>query len=193
MAKLLFLDVETTGTDPARHGIVQLSGIIEIDGIEKERFDYRLKPFPGDLVNPEALKVNGLTMEQIRGFEEPLTVYQEFKVMIFKYIDRYDKKEKFHIVGYNSRFDDSFLRRLFEKCLDKFYGSYFWWPAIDVSNMAALKCINSRYEFKNFKLITVAKAAGIEIDPNKLHDAMYDVNITKELFYLLIEEKCFNK
>ena len=59
--------------------------------------------------------------------------------------------------------------------------------------MAALKCINSRYEFKNFKLITVAKAAGIEIDPNKLHDAMYDVNITKELFYLLIEEKCFNK
>ena len=193
MAKLLFLDVETTGTDPARHGIVQLSGIIEIDGIEKERFDYRLKPFPGDLFNPEALKVNGLTMEQIRGFEEPLTVYQEFKVMIFKYIDRYDKKEKFHIVGYNSRFDDSFLRRLFEKCLDKFYGSYFWWPAIDVSNMAALKCINSRYEFKNFKLITVAKAAGIEIDPNKLHDAMYDVNITKELFYLLIEEKCLKK
>lgn len=193
MSKLLFLDVETTGTDPARHAVVQIAGIIEIDGEERERFDFTMRPFPGDMVTQEALKINGLTLEQIRGFEEPFTVYREFKKILLNYIGQYDKSDKFHLVGYNSRFDDSFLRRFFEKCVDKFYGSYFWWPAIDVSNMAALKCIAIRNEFKNFKLETVAKEAGIETDSGRMHDAMHDADTTKKLFYLLIEERCFNK
>jgi len=33
--KLLFFDLETTGTTPARHGIHQISGIVEIDGVEQ--------------------------------------------------------------------------------------------------------------------------------------------------------------
>ena len=32
MRKVLWLDIETTGLDPERHGIVQIAGIIEIDG-----------------------------------------------------------------------------------------------------------------------------------------------------------------
>lgn len=33
--KLLFFDIETTGTNPAKNGIHQISGTIEIDGVEK--------------------------------------------------------------------------------------------------------------------------------------------------------------
>lgn len=187
MSKLLFLYVETTGTDPARHAIIQLSGIVEIDGEVIEAFHYDLKPFPGDLVTKEALKINGFTMEQLRAFPDAMEGYKKFKAMISKYINVYDKADKFYIVGYNSRFDDSFLRELYRKCLDAFYGSCFWWPAIDVSNMAAFYFIETRKEFKNFKLETVAKAAGIEVDKDKLHGSAYDIEITRKLFKKLIE------
>jgi len=48
--KLLFLDVETTGVDNSKNGIIQLSGIIEIDGVIKEEFNFNrlsgINPLP---------------------------------------------------------------------------------------------------------------------------------------------------
>ena len=38
--KLLFFDLETTGTDYRKHAIHQISGEIVIDGEIKERFNY---------------------------------------------------------------------------------------------------------------------------------------------------------
>ena len=54
--KILYYDVETTGTDERKHSIHQLSGCIEIDGVVQEGFDYRTAPHPKSLVEPEALK-----------------------------------------------------------------------------------------------------------------------------------------
>lgn len=44
--KLFFFDLETTGTNPARHGIHQISGEIVVDGETKESFDYHVRPNP---------------------------------------------------------------------------------------------------------------------------------------------------
>lgn len=185
MAKLLFLDLETTGTDKNRHGVIQIAGILEIDGVEQVRFDLFSSLFPGDIVNKEALKINGRSVEDIRKFPKPEKTYNDFMAILGKHINRYDKKDKFFIVGYNSRFDDDFLREWFRKCNDKFYGAYFFWPAIDVSNMAALHYMEEREIFKDFKLMTVAQAAGVDISGDKTHTAGYDVEITRKLFYTL--------
>lgn len=40
--KLLFFDLETTGTNPGRNGIHQISGQVVIDGIVKESFDFHV-------------------------------------------------------------------------------------------------------------------------------------------------------
>lgn len=42
MKKLFFYDLETTGTNPGRHGIHQISGEIVIDGKTVETFDYKV-------------------------------------------------------------------------------------------------------------------------------------------------------
>jgi hypothetical protein len=34
--------------------------------------------------------------------------------------------------------------------------------------------------------MTVAKTMGIEIDENKLHDATYDIELTRDIFYRII-------
>jgi hypothetical protein len=57
--KYIFLDTETTGTDPVKNGIIQLSGIITDcntkDGMimgprSEETFDLKMQPFPADVI-----------------------------------------------------------------------------------------------------------------------------------------------
>jgi len=185
MSKLLFLDLETSGTDKNRHGVIQIAGIIEIDGEEKERFGFNVSLFPGDIVSKDALVINKKTIEEIRSYPKPIEVYKAFLGILDKFVSRFDKTDKFYLVGYNSRFDDDFLREWFLKFQDKFYGSYFFWPSIDVSNMAALHFMEARKNFKDFKLMTVAAAAGVDISGDKAHDAIFDVEITREIFHKL--------
>lgn len=184
--KLFFIDVETIGLDSDKNGIIQIGGIIEIDGKEKERINLSICPFPNDIIDDRALEVNRMTKDEILAFPPPADAYRALTRTMLKYISKFDRSDKFHFVGYNSRFDDDFLRSWFKKCDDDYYGSYFYWPAIDVANVAAIKFMDTRGVFANFKLMTVARAAGIEIDNNKAHDAMYDIEITKKLFYKLI-------
>jgi len=185
--KEMFFDVETSGTDEKVNGILQLSGEIEIDGVAKERFDYKMKPFPDQIIEDDALEANGITRAEIENFADPVQCYNQFLKIIGKYVYRYDKKDKLTLIGYNSRFDDGFLREWFTRCgADKYtYGSHFWWPAIDVSNMVAVKYRKVRSHFPNFKLITVAKTLKIEVDESRAHEAMYDMQITKAVY-----EKC---
>lgn len=46
MSKLFFYDLETTGVKDYKHGIHQISGMIVIDDVEKERFDLKVQPNP---------------------------------------------------------------------------------------------------------------------------------------------------
>ncbi len=187
MAKLLFLDVETTGTDPERHGLIQLAGIIEIDGKVINTFNAKVRPFKGDAVNKEALKINGTTIEEIRQYPESETQYKKLIDLLDKFVDKYNKKDKLSIVGYNPKFDDDFLRAWFMKCgANKFtYGSYFWWPLIDVASNTAWLYRDQRAKFENFKLMTVAKALGVDMGEGDAHNAAYDVGVTRKLFYKL--------
>ena len=195
--KKIYIDTETTGTDPERHGIIQLAGIVEINETKMQSFDYKIRPFPNDVLNEKALEVTGHTLEDMEliktsglcktrtaYYESPSLVYLSFKSLLASYVDKFNKRDKFHIIGYNSRFDDGFLRAWFKKNDDSpyAYGSYFWWPAIDVSNIAAEIYMENRKEFENFKLATVAAVSGITIDKGRTHDALYDVEITKELY-----------
>jgi DNA polymerase-3 subunit epsilon len=182
--KTLYFDVETSGTDDKVNGILQLAGTIECEERGKERFSFHMKPFPDQIIEDSALEANGITRAEIESFADPVVCYDEFLRIIGKYVGRYDKTDKLTLIGYNSRFDDGFLREWFTRCgADKFtYGSHFWWPAIDVSNMVAVKYRESRSDFENFKLMTVAKTLGIKVDEERAHEAGYDVLITKAVY-----------
>ena len=187
-SKRFFIDVETTGVNSRTDALIQLGGIIEIDGEIKEKLNLRIKPFPNDVINDKALEVNGITREELSTFSPPKKMYKKLTSIMSKYVDKFNKLDKFHFIGYNSRFDDDFVRSWFKKNGDKYYGSYFFWPSIDVANIAAVKFMDERHKFSNFKLMTVAKYAGVEVDPASAHDAMYDIEITRDLFYKLMEK-----
>lgn len=100
--KLLFFDLETTGTNPGRNGIHQISGQVVIDGIVKESFDFHVQPNPKAAIEDEALAVAGVTREQIAQYPAMGTVYRQFVAMLGKYVDKYNSKDKFFLVGYNN-------------------------------------------------------------------------------------------
>lgn len=191
--KLVFFDLETTGTNPGKHGIHQISGQIVIDGVIKETFDFHVQPNPRAMIEDEALKVGGVTRKQILAYPPMQQVYQEFVAMLGKYVDKFNKKDKFFLVGYNNAaFDNQFLRGFFLQNGDVYFGSWFWANSIDVMVLASAYLATRRPEMENFKLSTVAKTLGIVVNDDSLHDAMYDIELTKAVFDIVTRNQYGN-
>lgn len=186
--KKLWIDLETTGLNPRKHSVVQIAGIVEIDGVHKESFCYKVRPLKGSAVSRQALEVIGSTVEDLKGYPNPPLIKQELLDIFNKYIDPYDKTDKFYFLGYNARFDYDFLRAWFEKQLFSYFGSFFWFPPIDIMNMVAHNLMGEREKLINFKLFQVCKYLGIEVKESELHDALYDIELTKQLYERITEK-----
>lgn len=186
MFQALVFDLETTGVNYWENGIHQISGMIVIDDEIKEEFNFKVQPHKNDIIKDEALKVGDVTREQIQNYKPFREVYNEFTLMLSKYVDRFNKKDKFHLIGYNNAsFDNKFLREFFTKNNDNYFGSWFWSDSIDVMVLASNKLKNEREKLENFQLKTVAKYLGIAIDETKLHDAAYDILLTYRIYKLV--------
>lgn len=189
MSKLFFYDLETTGTNPGRHGIHQISGEIVIDGKSVETFDFKVQPNPKAQIEDAALAVGGVTREQIMAYPPMGQVYTQLVTMLAKYVNKYDKTDKFHLVGYNNRgFDDNFFRGFFLQNGDNYFGSWFWADSIDVLVLASTFLADRRADLPNFKLATVADFLGIDTTAGKLHDASFDIYVTKAVFDFIMSK-----
>jgi DNA polymerase-3 subunit epsilon len=153
LRKELFIDLETNDSlDPKTGTITQIGVIYRVNG---------------------AIKIK-------KDFKED--IYNTFLEFLNTCVNRFDKHDKMYFIAYNAKFDSDFIRELFEKNNNKWYGSYFYSPCIDVMQFAAFTLLLSNKRPENFKLSTVGRYFGIKVDENKLHDALYDIEITKELF-----------
>jgi DNA polymerase-3 subunit epsilon len=194
--KFIFIDVETTGTNPERNGLTQISGCVQIGDDVKESFDYFVRPYPQDEIEAAALEVTGFDRRQFlppdhpnhlavpgQNFEDPREVFKSLAAMLGKYVSQFDKTDKFQFVGYNAHsFDMPFMRRFWEKNNDRYFGSWFWYPCLDVMLIWAQILQSVRAELSNFKLATVASHCGIKVDNTRLHDSQYDIELTRELW-----------
>ena len=178
--KLLFLDTETTGLDPAKHGITQIAGIIEIDGEVKDEFSMFCQPFPGQAVTKEALEVTGKTMDEIRAYPAPQIAYGNLTAKLDQYVDKYKKEDKFFMVGQNTKFDYDFMTAFFKSNGNPYFYGYVAYHLIDVIQATALFTVAGHFKLPNMKLATVCEHFGI---PLKAHDALEDVRATRQVFY----------
>lgn len=179
-------DLETGGTDIKNSEILSCAVDLFVNDIQKESKIWYVKPDYPDKVNDEALSTNGFTREQIMNppFIPQIQFYNELKSFMRKYVDPFQKTDKFFFVGYNCQsFDFELLRSLWNRFDSKpqYFGSWFWYPTIDVMLQWASLIKKWRVMLPNFQQSTIAKFAKIEIDETRLHDAMYDISITRQL------------
>lgn len=183
MEKILFYDLETTGLDHNIHAIHQLSGFIRINNVIVKKFNLKIRPYETAIIDPEALEISGVSLAQIMAYPTHQEVYKYLSALLAEYVSKFDKTDKLHLCGYNIMgFDNPFLRKLWSLNNDKYFGSFFWGDSIDVMSHASSFLRELRSTMPNFKLKTVAKLLRIEIDESKLHDALYDVELTMQIF-----------
>lgn len=186
MTKILFFDVETTGLDYKIHGIHQLAGMLEIKGNVVASFDFRMRPAEHLKIEDSALKVSGISHEDLLSYPTEKEAYRCFIEMLSKQINKFDKTDKAYLAGWNNAaFDNGFLRAFFERNNDQFFGSWFWSNPLDVMILASQSLIDVRETLPNFKLMTVAEYLLQSIDESKLHDATYDIELTRNIYNII--------
>ena len=183
MNKILYIDTETTSLDTVKGDIIQLAFIIEIDKVVKEQHNFFMQPFNYNTIEQSALDVNRMTVAKLKTFESPRAVYFKLTKVFDKYIDKYNKKDKFSPAGYNVSFDRGFLNQFFLKNGNKFFGSYVDYHLLDPASLLALLEYKGLISLESYKLENVCEYFGI---PIKSHDAMEDINATRKLIQKLM-------
>lgn len=179
--KLLWLDTETTGLNKDKCDIIQLSGIVIIDGEEKERFNFYCQPVNWENIEPVALEKTNMTIEKLKTFPMPQELYTNFRNILDKYIDKYNKGDKFYLAGHNVQFDLDFVKTFFNKMGDAYFGSYFWYRTVDLMALSTILHTAGLINLTSWKLDEIAKYLEIPVDEN-LHDSSVDVDLTRKCF-----------
>lgn len=183
----MFYDLETTGLRAGVAGLHQISGCIEVNGKVVQEFNLKVKPFEGAKIDAKALLTCNVTEEQIMAYTRTdAQAYKAMVRMLSKYVNKFDRTEKIFLCGYNNAtFDDSHLMALWERQDDPYLYSWFWADALDARILAAQYLQERRASMPNFRLKTVAKELGIDVDESKLHDAKYDIYLTREVYRIV--------
>lgn len=120
---LVIFDLETTGLDFTRHAVVEIAAIAydgrTMDPIPAEEggvFQSLMRPHDGAEIDPVALKVNGLTMEELNKAPHPEAVWRRF----LAYLKQFNPKGQVTTApiagGKNIRnFDLPFIAKLSER------------------------------------------------------------------------------
>lgn len=183
--KECFIDVETTGLDPNECAVLQISGLVCVDGKEKETFDIFVAPHENAKIDPAALAVHGIELDDKRMIR-PREAYHKLLTVFEHYIDKYNRNDKMFFIGYNVLgFDWPFMYKFWERQGDPYFGSWFFYPPLDVVVLAAHHLMEFRPFMKDFKLGTVANRLGLS-PKGDLHDAMTDIRLTKEIYERVI-------
>jgi DNA polymerase-3 subunit epsilon len=113
-------------------------------------------------------------------------MYRELLEVLEKYVDKYDRNDKYIFGGYNVEFDIKFLRNLWESNGDVYFGSWFAYGSIDPS--AVLRFFQYCEKGPNVvraKLTDIAAEFGVLEEG--AHDALVDVRMTQNVTRKMME------
>jgi DNA polymerase III alpha subunit (gram-positive type) len=102
--KIMYFDTETvTLESPAEScAFFQFSGIIEINGKEVERFDFFMNPNHSCEYDPDSLAFNEITEDDLEVYDDHTEVFPKVVEMLERHVNRFDKNDKMHTVGFNN-------------------------------------------------------------------------------------------
>lgn len=178
MSQLVFVDLETTGLDVERHGIIEIGCVFETDG-KREPDDFQSLANPGAVEFDEsAAEVHRIRRETIATAPSLHDVLQQF--------DRRCADEAI-ISGWNTKFDEAFLYKAYQR-----YGIpwRFDYHIFDVWSLyKRLQLIGKLPADMHLGLGTVAQHYNIVRDGEDHHRALTDVEWTWRLYRLAVERE----
>lgn len=182
---MFWFDCETSGLDPARHGIISLAFEVEVEGVVVEK-GMLFSNCEGKEVEDQALAVNLYTREQISAFPPPSEMHRRLLGVFGRYVDKYNPADKFYAGGYNAEFDLRFLRQLWTDLGDQYFGSWFYFRAIDPSTIIPLLRYAGRLPRFPAKATLLDTARYFHVDEPGAHDAYVDCRMARAVTWKIL-------
>ena len=180
---MLVVDVEASGTEPAKHSIVSV-GALDLSN-PKNRFYEECRIWKGAHVMDEALAVNGFTKEQITDSKK-----QSEADLIHAFLQWSDGIEERTLAGQNVSFDRDFLKAAAERA-----GHTDWqfaYRTIDTHTLAYMHMVEHglqppvKHKRSALDLDAVLNYCGIPEEPsphNALTGALSHAEVIARLLY----------
>jgi len=179
----VIVDIETAGFNPKKNALLEIAAVIvEINSHHQlevtERYTTHVVPFKNSELDPAALKFNGIDPHH------PFRMAIEEKdalELLFKPIKLAVKRNECSraiLVGHNPAFDISFLNAAIHRTQIK-RSPFHPFSTFDTATLGGLA-------YQQTVLAKIAQAAGLEWDNSKAHSALYDAEMTAELFCKII-------
>lgn len=176
--RILWLDVETTGLDPEKHDIIELSALIEINGEVVDTHKYYVRPENWDNIDRVALEVGKHNIHDLETYPDGREVFRKIMDSVSEYLGN-GRNDRFIIAGYNTEFDVSFFKNFFARYDDvSNFSIYFSHRVIDVLKVVWFMQYFGFANFQHTRLSDICDFFSIYIDP---HDSMSDIVATRTL------------
>lgn len=184
MKKILWVDVETTGLSPTRHGIVSIAAYMayaEYPHFSEHSFVRTMNPI-GREVDDGALKVNGFTRDQIEGFRPWGLVADNFVAWLQDFGLGHGSRAIF--AGYRASFDRDMIASWLDECQLGLFSNYIEDELLDVHETVRSSRHHAMVTLPNRKLTTVCEALGVAMD-GEAHAAETDILATMAVHKIL--------
>lgn len=173
---MIVLDIETTGLDERKHGIIEI-GAIKLED-PREYFHIVCRIDEDEEIDPNALKVNGQTEDQVKDYNRPSQ-----KQALMQFFEWIEKQKDFYVAGeVVGTFD---LRFLLEKSRKHHLDYPFQKRTFELNTAASLKFEEVRGTLpivdgnNEISLSSILLFVGME-DIRKAHNALEDAKLEGE-------------
>ena len=189
----VIIDIETAGFNPKKNAMLEIAAVIvEYNSQHEleitERYSTHVIPFKNSELDAAALKFNGI--DPYHPFRMAIEEKDALD-LLFKPIKQAAKRNNCSraiLVGHNPAFDIGFLNAAITRTQCK-RSPFHPFSTFDTATLGGLA-------YQQTVLAKIAQAAGLEWDNEKAHSALYDAEMTAELFCKIVnrwkrlEEMC---
>jgi DNA polymerase III subunit epsilon len=182
--KYLVIDTETGGLDPVTDAVIELAGVVWDSGMPTGQ-EFRLVVWDSaGKISPEALKVNGWTMESImREGLSPRDAVQRLADFCTPELF----PDRVYLAAHNAKFDYAFLERLMREAgLLEWFGRRFSYRTLCTQSVLRYLALIGRIPPGVESLAAAVKHFHITQEPS--HTALGDARMTADLLSRLYRD-----
>jgi len=179
------VDVETGGINPATDALLEIA-VVLLGYDEQGRLaplsthSHHVQPFPGAVLNPEALAFNGI--DPYHPFRAAVDEKEALQALfpVVRHAVRDGGCTRAILVGHNPILDLGFLNAAVERTGIK-RNPFHPFSSFDTASLAGLA-------FGQTVLARAVQCAGFTWDQSQAHSAIYDAERTADLFCAIVNE-----
>ncbi|WP_354625630.1 ribonuclease T [Psychromonas sp. MME2] len=181
----VIIDIETSGLNSQTDAMLEIAAIFPAMDEQgylyaAEKIHFHIMPFEGANLDPKALEFTGIDpFNPLRGAIDECEALSE----IFKLVRKHQKNNQCNrsiIVAHNASFDQGFINQATQRCNFKRV-PFHPFVSFDTASMAALALGQT-------VLAKACEQAKIPYDNNEAHSALYDTQVTAELFFYIVNK-----